>query len=145
MIRRVGVVGCGLMGSGIVEVVARAGLDVVVREVSSEFLQRGLSRVEASLARAVERKKLDAGAASDARARIAGTLTLDEFADVDLAIEAVVERMDEKRPYCERSNRCSARRHPCEHSLAVDARDGVVTVGRNRWSAAVFNLGRLCR
>jgi 3-hydroxybutyryl-CoA dehydrogenase len=97
MIRQVGVVGCGLMGSGIVEVVARAGLDVVVREVAPDLLERGLGRIQASLARAVERKKLDAAAATDARARVTGTLNLDEFADVDLAIEAVVERMDEKQ------------------------------------------------
>jgi 3-hydroxybutyryl-CoA dehydrogenase len=85
------------MGSGIVEVLARAGLDVVVREVSPDLLQRGLGRIETSLARAVERGKLDAGAAAEARARLSGTLTLDDLADVDLAIEAVVERMDEKQ------------------------------------------------
>jgi 3-hydroxybutyryl-CoA dehydrogenase len=85
------------MGSGIVEVLARAGFDVVVREVSPEMLRRGLDRLEASLARAVERGKLDAGAASDARARITGTVALEDLAGVDLAVEAVVERMDEKQ------------------------------------------------
>lgn len=97
MIHRVGVVGCGLMGSGIVEVVARAGLDVVVREVSPELLRRGIDRIEGSLARAVDRGKLDADAATRARAHITGTLTMEDFANVDLAIEAVIERMEEKQ------------------------------------------------
>ena len=97
MIHRVGVAGCGLMGSGIVEVVARAGLDVVVREVSPELLRRGIDRIEGSLARAVDRGKLDADAATRARAHITGTLTMEDFANVDLAIEAVIERMEEKQ------------------------------------------------
>jgi 3-hydroxybutyryl-CoA dehydrogenase len=85
------------MGSGIVEVVARAGLDVVVREVSPELLRRGIDRIEGSLARAVDRGKLDADAATRARAHITGTLTMEDFANVDLAIEAVIERMEEKQ------------------------------------------------
>ncbi|MGH2405583.1 MAG: 3-hydroxyacyl-CoA dehydrogenase family protein [bacterium] len=97
MIRRVGVVGCGLMGSGIVETVARAGYDVVVHELTPDLLQRGLARVEASMERAVERKKLEAAARDAARGRIRGTTRLADLADVDLAIEVVIERMDEKK------------------------------------------------
>jgi len=95
--QRVGVVGCGLMGSGIAEVCARAGYQVVVREVSQELLQRGLERIEASLRRAVERGKLEAERAKQAREAIQGTLLLRDLADSDLVIEAVIEQMAEKR------------------------------------------------
>ncbi len=96
-IQRVGVVGCGLMGSGIAEVCARAGYQVVVREVSQELLERGLERIEASLRRAVDRGKLDAEQAKRAREAIRGTLLLGDLADSDLVIEAVVEQMAEKQ------------------------------------------------
>ncbi len=97
MIRRVGVVGCGLMGSGIVETVARSGYDVVVHELTPDLLQRGLARIDASMQRAVERKKLEAAARDQARGRIRGTTTLSDLADSDLVIEVVIERMDDKK------------------------------------------------
>jgi 3-hydroxybutyryl-CoA dehydrogenase len=97
MIRRVGIVGCGLMGSGIVEVVARAGYEVVVHELNNDLLQRGLGRVQASLQRAVERGKLDAAAGQAARGRVHGTTSLADLARVDLAIEAVIEKMEDKK------------------------------------------------
>lgn len=97
MIRRVGVVGCGLMGSGIVETVARGGYGVVVHELTPELLRRGLERLEASMQRAVDRGKLDAAARDATRARIRGTTSLADLADADLVIEAVIERMDEKK------------------------------------------------
>ncbi len=97
MIRRVGIVGCGLMGSGIVEVVARAGYEVVVHELNNDLLQRGLGRVQASLQRAVERGKLDAAAGQAARGRVHGTTSLADLARVGLAIEAVIEKMEDKK------------------------------------------------
>ncbi|MCL6553623.1 MAG: 3-hydroxybutyryl-CoA dehydrogenase [Firmicutes bacterium] len=97
MIRRVGVVGCGLMGSGIAEVAARAGYEVVVREVSDELLARGLDRIDASMRRAVERGKLSEADRQAARRRISGTTALEDLADVDFVVEAVVEKMDEKK------------------------------------------------
>src|SRR3990172_4239392 len=96
-IKRVGVVGCGLMGAGIVEVCARAGYDVVVREVDEALLGKGLSRVEGSLRRGVERGKL---AASDMEAvgkQIKGTTKLADLGDADLVIEAVIEKMEMKK------------------------------------------------
>jgi 3-hydroxybutyryl-CoA dehydrogenase len=90
-VRRAGVVGCGLMGSGIVEVLARAGIDVVYLEPTEELLERGRARIEASTARAVERGKLDPGDRDAILARTRGVLDMDAFADVDLVIEAATE------------------------------------------------------
>jgi 3-hydroxybutyryl-CoA dehydrogenase len=90
-IERVGVVGCGLMGSGIAEVGARAGLDVIVSEATPEALTAGRARIEKSLARAVRNGKLtetDRDAAFD---RIRFTPDLGDFADRQLVIEAVGE------------------------------------------------------
>jgi len=95
-IARVGVVGCGLMGSGIAEVFARAGLDVKVSEANDEALQAGRSRLTGSLDTAVRRGKLSAEDRDAALARIAFTSELSDFADRDLVIEAVAEREDIK-------------------------------------------------
>lgn len=96
-IRKVGVLGCGLMGSGIAEVAAKAGYDTVVREVSQTLLDQGLGRLRGSLDKAVEKGKLDAGARDAAVARLCGTTGFDELADCDLVIEAIVENLDEKK------------------------------------------------
>ncbi|MGQ9598734.1 MAG: 3-hydroxyacyl-CoA dehydrogenase family protein [Anaerolineae bacterium] len=96
-IKKVGVVGCGLMGSGIVEVCARAGYDVVVREVDESLLTKGLDRVRASLLKAVARGKATQEQADQALSHIRGTLDLAELADCDLVIEAAVENMAVKK------------------------------------------------
>ncbi len=96
-IRKVGVVGCGLMGSGIVEACARAGYPVVVSEVSADLLDRGLGRIRDSLAKAVSRGKATPEERDQALARIHGTLSLAEFADCDLVVEAAVENMAIKK------------------------------------------------
>ncbi|HXF56420.1 MAG TPA: 3-hydroxybutyryl-CoA dehydrogenase [Actinomycetota bacterium] len=96
-VRTVGVVGCGLMGSGIAEVCARAGLTVKVVEPTEELCQQGLERIAASMARAVERGKLEPGARDEAMARISTATDLRDLADADLVIEAVVEDLATKR------------------------------------------------
>ncbi|MFE2992141.1 3-hydroxybutyryl-CoA dehydrogenase [Streptomyces sp. NPDC059262] len=93
---RVGVVGCGLMGSGIAEVCARAGLDVLVAERGAEALAAGRSRVTASLDRGLRSGKLSADEREAALARLEFTTDLDEFADRDLVVEAVAEQPDVK-------------------------------------------------
>ncbi|MGD2207707.1 MAG: 3-hydroxybutyryl-CoA dehydrogenase [Anaerolineae bacterium] len=95
--KKVGVVGCGLMGSGIAEVCARTGYEVVVREISDELLQKGMARVRKSLSKAVARDKATQGQADEALARIRGTLDLADFAGCDLVVEAAIENMEVKK------------------------------------------------
>ena len=90
-IERVGVVGCGLMGSGIAEVCARAGLDVVVREVDAGAAELGLHRITTSLDRAVRASKLDEAERDAALGRVRLTTDLADLADRQLVVEAVVE------------------------------------------------------
>jgi 3-hydroxybutyryl-CoA dehydrogenase len=95
-IQRVGVVGCGLMGSGIAEVCARAGLDVVVSEVNEHALVAGKTRIETSLGRAVRNGKLDEAARDAALGRMRFTSDLADFADRQLVVEAVAENEEIK-------------------------------------------------
>jgi 3-hydroxybutyryl-CoA dehydrogenase len=88
---RVGVVGCGLMGSGIAEVAARAGCDVVVTEAADDAAKAGLGRIESSLTTAVERGKLDGAEREATLARIDVTVDVGRLADRELVVEAVVE------------------------------------------------------
>src|SRR3982074_2555432 len=96
-IRKVGVLGCGLMGAGIAEVAARAGFETVVREVSEEVVEKGLARLRASLDKAVEKGKLEAAERDKTLARLAGVVDLAALADCDVIVEAIVENLDEKR------------------------------------------------
>ncbi len=97
VIRKVGVVGCGQMGSGIAETCAVSGYDVLVVEIDQATLDRGLHRIRSSLGKAVERSKLSQQQAEEALSRIKGTTDLGDFADRDLVIEAVIELMNEKK------------------------------------------------
>jgi 3-hydroxybutyryl-CoA dehydrogenase len=96
-IKKVGVLGAGLMGSGIAEVAARSGYETVVREVTSELTEKGLDKIRGSLNKAVERGKLEAAARDEAVSRLSGTVDLGAFADCDIVIEAIVENLEEKR------------------------------------------------
>jgi 3-hydroxybutyryl-CoA dehydrogenase len=93
---RVGVVGCGLMGSGIAEVAARAGVDVAVLEPTQAALDAGRSRIEASLAHGVKRGKLSASDEADALGRITYSCDPASLADRQLVIEAIPEVEDLK-------------------------------------------------
>jgi 3-hydroxybutyryl-CoA dehydrogenase len=96
-IESVAVLGCGLMGAGIAEVCAAAGYTVRVREVSEEALEKGLAKVEQSLARAVEKGKRSAQERDEITSRIHGTLEMRELAGCGAVIEAVVENLPAKR------------------------------------------------
>ena len=95
-IEKVGVIGCGLMGAGIAEVAARSGHETVVREVSQEFLDRGMDKISRSLGKAVDRGKLPAEDRDATLGRLTGTTELSDMADCDLVVEAIVENLDEK-------------------------------------------------
>jgi 3-hydroxybutyryl-CoA dehydrogenase len=95
-VRIVGVIGAGQMGSGIAEVVARAGIDVVVTEPTDDLLARGRARIEASTGRAVERGKLEASSRDDVLARIRMTTDVVDLGEVDVVIEAATEDREQK-------------------------------------------------
>jgi 3-hydroxybutyryl-CoA dehydrogenase len=96
-ITRVGVLGGGLMGSGIAEVCAKSGYETVVREVSDELAAKGVGRIESSLAKAVDRGKLAAVDRDAARVRLSATTKVEDLAACDLIIEAVVENLEAKK------------------------------------------------
>ena len=96
-IQSVGVVGCGLMGSGIAQVCAQKGHPVIVREVHDEALQRGMGRIRSFLGEGVKRGKMTQPQMDQVLANLKGTTALADLKDCDLVIEAVVENLDEKR------------------------------------------------
>jgi len=96
-IKKVGVVGCGFMGSGIVQVCAQSGYEVVVVEISEQILNKGISTIEYYLSRDVEKGRISQQDKDSTRARIRGSTTQDDLNDRDLVIEAIPEDMERKK------------------------------------------------
>lgn len=96
-IRKVSVVGCGLMGSGIAQVAAMAGFSTVVREVSDEILRRGMESIGQSLAKLQKKGLITAEQKSSTLGRLKATVKLEDLADSDLVIEAITENVDRKK------------------------------------------------
>ena len=96
-IEKLGVVGCGLMGSGIAQTAAQAGLRVTVREVSAELIDKGFANIDKSLARLVQRGTLAAADRDAARKRLCPTTKLEDLAGCDLIIEAITEQLAAKK------------------------------------------------
>lgn len=96
-IKKVGVIGCGTMGAGIVQVSAQAGYHVTVSEINETLLQRGLGIIEGYLTKDVEKQKITSADKEAIQARIKGTTNMKEFANCDLVIEVVIEDMNLKR------------------------------------------------
>lgn len=96
-IRTVGVVGCGLMGSGIAQVCAQAGYPTTVREIDKSAVEHGLARIDKFLAGGVKRKKLSRETQERTMAALSGTTELEDLSECDLVIEAVVEDLKLKR------------------------------------------------
>ncbi|MGH9458348.1 MAG: 3-hydroxyacyl-CoA dehydrogenase family protein [Thermoanaerobaculia bacterium] len=96
-IKRVGVLGCGLMGSGIAQTAAQAGFEVVVREVEQKLLDKGFASIEKSAGKFVEKGKMTASDKDAMMGRLQGTTTLDDLAACDIVIEAIVENVGIKR------------------------------------------------
>jgi 3-hydroxybutyryl-CoA dehydrogenase len=95
-IEKVGVLGCGLMGSGIVQVVAQSGYQVVCREVEQPFWRKAFDKIAEFMQKSVEKEKMTAADREATLSRMHGTTELDELADCDLVIEAVVEDLEVK-------------------------------------------------
>jgi 3-hydroxybutyryl-CoA dehydrogenase len=96
-IKKIGVVGCGTMGSGIAQVSSQSGYQVVVLENSEELLKKGLSSISSFLTKGVEKGKVSQQDKDSALARIKGTIEYKDFYDCDLVIEAVNEKMGLKK------------------------------------------------
>jgi 3-hydroxybutyryl-CoA dehydrogenase len=96
-IKKVGVLGCGLMGSGIAQTAASAGFEVVVREVSEELCERGFKGIEKSLAKFAEKGTITAEQQTEIRGRLSGTTKFEDLADCDIIVEAIIENLETKR------------------------------------------------
>ncbi|MBV9495077.1 MAG: 3-hydroxybutyryl-CoA dehydrogenase, partial [Acidobacteria bacterium] len=96
-IRKVGVLGCGLMGSGIAQTAAQAGFDTVVLEVEQRFLDKGIAGIDKSLGKFVEKGKLAQADKDAVMGRLKGTTDANDLADCDIVIEAIIENADLKR------------------------------------------------
>ena len=95
-IRKVGVVGCGLMGGGVAQTCAQSGYETVVLEVNQQLLDKGIQRIHGAWDTLASKGKLGQGQVDEYRARLHGTLEMADFANCDLVIEAVLENMEEK-------------------------------------------------
>ncbi len=134
---RVAVVGAGLMGSGIAQVAAQAGYDVVLHDTTSQALERAMTAIAASQVRLVARSVLTEADAEAARARIVTTTDLDDIASAQIVVEAVFEQLEIKLEVFPRDRR--ARRTGCgardEHDRDSDHQDrgrDIATRGRRR-------------
>jgi 3-hydroxybutyryl-CoA dehydrogenase len=96
-IKKLGVVGAGTMGNGIAQIAAQIGCEVVMRDVEMRFVEGGMKKVEAFLAKSVEKGKLEAKEKDAILERIKGTVDMAELKDVDLVVEAVLEDLDLKK------------------------------------------------
>jgi 3-hydroxybutyryl-CoA dehydrogenase len=96
-IRKVGVLGCGLMGSGIAQTAATAGFETIVREVSDDLIAKGFAGIDKSLGKFAEKGAITADQQKEIRGRLSGTTSFEDLADCDIIIEAIIENLDTKR------------------------------------------------
>ena len=96
-IKKVGVLGCGLMGSGIAQVAASAGFETIVKEVSDDLINKGFAGIEKSLAKFAEKGTITSDQQREIRGRLSGTTSFADLADCDIIIEAIIENLEEKR------------------------------------------------
>ncbi len=96
-IRKIGVIGAGTMGNGIAQVFAQSGFDVYLRDVKTEFVERGVANIERNLKRMVDKGKLSSDVAESAKKRISSGLDLDGLKDADFVVEAIIEDLETKQ------------------------------------------------
>jgi 3-hydroxybutyryl-CoA dehydrogenase len=130
-IKKVGVVGAGLMGSGIAQVCAQAGLQVAISDVSEEVLKKGLGSVNGFLTKSVEKEKITQQEKDDIMARIQGITDMKSFADCDVVIEAVTENMElKKKIFAELDKICPPATILASNSSALSIIDMATATGR---------------
>ena len=95
-IRKIGVIGAGLMGSGIAQICAQSGYETLVHEINQQLLDKGITRIHDAWSTMASKGKLTSEQVAENRARLHGTLELENFADCDLVIEVILENMEEK-------------------------------------------------
>jgi 3-hydroxybutyryl-CoA dehydrogenase len=96
-IKKVGVLGCGLMGAGIAQTAATAGFETIVREVSDDLISKGFAGIDKSLAKFADKGTITAEQQKEIRGRLRGTTSFEDLAECDIIIEAIIENLDTKR------------------------------------------------
>jgi len=130
-IKKVGVIGCGLMGSGIAQVSAQAGFQVVVSEINDELLNKGLASINSRLSREIEKGRLSQEDKDGALNRIKGITSTNDFADCDLVIEAATENMNvKKKIFTELDKVCTEDAILASNSSCLSIMDIAVQTGR---------------
>ena len=131
-VTKVGVIGAGIMGAGIAQVAAAAGLAVILRDIENGLVQKGLATLGRNLQRAVEKGKLRQEAAADILSRVTGTVDMGEaVADADIVIEAIVEKIDVKKAvFKELDSVCPARTILASNTSGLSITDMAAATGR---------------
>ena len=123
--KKIGVMGCGLMGSGIVQVCAQSGYDVTFTEVSQQLIDKGMALIDKFLSKGVEKGKITEEDKKTTLSRIKGTTELKELSGCDLIIEAVAENMDLKKKLFSQLDEICPPDHLCQqHIFSIHYRDG---------------------
>jgi 3-hydroxybutyryl-CoA dehydrogenase len=130
-IKKVGVIGCGFMGAGIVQVCAQSGYEVTVVEISEQILSRGIATIEYYLGRGVEKGRISQQDRDLARSRIKGSITLEDVNDRDLVIEAIPEDMELKRKlFVQLDKICSEHNILCTNTSCLSVTELARTTSR---------------
>ena len=95
--KKIGIIGAGQMGHGIALVAAKAGFDIILRDIKDEFVQKGLSKIERFLDKSIEKGKMTADDKKKILSHLKGTTKLEDLKDVDLIIEAIFENIKVKK------------------------------------------------
>jgi 3-hydroxybutyryl-CoA dehydrogenase len=131
MIKKLGIVGCGQMGSGIAQVAAQAGVPVTACEVSEELWKKGFARIEENLNKAIEKGKTDSVFKEKTMGNLTGTTSLSDLADCDLVVEAIIENMEIKvRTFKELDKICKAETILATNTSSLPVGDMAAATGR---------------
>ena len=130
-IKKVGVLGCGLMGSGIAQVSASAGFETVVREVSDDLIQKGFLGIEKSLSKFAEKGAITADQQKATRDRLSGTTSFEDLADCDIIIEAIIENLDEKRKTYKQLDRFASPTRSCSNTSSISITEMMTALRRS--------------